>query len=208
MLSTTQIARVAHEVNRAYCQAIGDNTQPSWEDAPEWQKSSAIAGVEFHTKNPGAKPEDSHNSWLAHKEAEGWVYGEVKDAEKKTHPCMRPYNELPVEQRVKDYLFIQVVHSLLAAEVSISPLAARTMNVSFNPDGNPTVNKIKLAFAEVFDIVNDSARELQLVYADRQETEEQDNDNRMKSAEVCRLSSIAKTHLETAQMFAVKAVTR
>jgi hypothetical protein len=206
MLSTIQIARVAHEVNKAYCQAIGDNTQPSWEDAPEWQKSSAIAGVQFHINNPGAKPEDSHNSWLAHKEAEGWVYGEVKDAEKKTHPCMRPYSELPVEQRVKDYLFIQVVHSLSAADVS--PLAARIMNVNFNPDGNSRVNKIKLAFAQMFDIVNDNAGEIQLSYAGAQETEELDNVNRMKAAEVGRLSSIAKTHLETAQMFAVKAVTR
>ena len=33
-----QIAMVAHETNRAYCESIGDNSQPKWEDAPEWQK--------------------------------------------------------------------------------------------------------------------------------------------------------------------------
>jgi hypothetical protein len=42
----------------------------------------------------------------------GWVYGEVKDAEKKTHPCILPYDELPLQQRTKDYLFKQVVDSL------------------------------------------------------------------------------------------------
>jgi hypothetical protein len=36
-----QVARVCHEANRAYCQTLGDNSQPAWDDAPEWQKDSA-----------------------------------------------------------------------------------------------------------------------------------------------------------------------
>lgn len=106
------IARVAHEVNRAYCQSIGDNSQPSWEDAPDWQKTSAINGVKFHLENPDATPENSHENWLAEKTAAGWKYGEVKDPGAKTHPCFRPYAELPQEQRSKDYLFRAVVHAL------------------------------------------------------------------------------------------------
>ena len=27
-------ARAAHEANRAYCLALGDTSQPSWDDAP------------------------------------------------------------------------------------------------------------------------------------------------------------------------------
>lgn len=107
------IARVAHEVNRAYCAAIGDLTQPPWDQAPDWQKNSAIAGVRFHEANPNSKPSDSHESWLRQKEAEGWRYGEVKDAEEKTHPCFLPYDQLPKEQQVKNYLFIAVVRSML-----------------------------------------------------------------------------------------------
>ena len=38
-------AQAAHEVNAVYCRAIGDASQPSWEDAPEWQKSSARQGI-------------------------------------------------------------------------------------------------------------------------------------------------------------------
>jgi len=38
-------ARAAHEANRAYCLAIGDVSQTSWDDAPEWQRSSARNGV-------------------------------------------------------------------------------------------------------------------------------------------------------------------
>ena len=107
-----QIARVAHEINRAYCQALGDNSQPKWEDAPDWQRSSAINGVEFHITNPDAGPDHSHNAWLAEKEATGWKWGPVKDAERKEHPCFVPYDQLPVEQKAKDYLFRAVVHAL------------------------------------------------------------------------------------------------
>jgi hypothetical protein len=108
-MNELSIARLAHEVNRAYCTALGDASQPAWEDAPQWQRDSAINGVKFHLANPGTTPEGSHASWLAEKEAAGWIYGEVKDAEKKTHPCMLPYAELPQAQRVKDYLFGAVV---------------------------------------------------------------------------------------------------
>lgn len=108
----TQIARVCHEVNKAYCESIGDNSQLDWNDAPQWQKDSAIEGVIFHLYNPDASPSASHESWLAVKEKEGWKYGPVKDAEKKEHPCFVPYDQLPVEQRSKDYLFRQIVHSL------------------------------------------------------------------------------------------------
>lgn len=110
-LSVNDVAKIAHEVNRAYCEAIGDNSQSSWEDAPEWQKTSAIAGVIFHKSNSTATPENSHESWLQVKKDDGWQYGEVKDSILKTHPCFKPYNELPIEQRVKDYLFRAVVHS-------------------------------------------------------------------------------------------------
>lgn len=106
------IARIAHLINAAYCASLGDNSQPSWEDAPEWQRESAVNGVNMHLANPDATPEQSHESWLAQKVEAGWVYGEVKDADAKTHPCCVPYAELPAEQKAKDYLFRGVVHAL------------------------------------------------------------------------------------------------
>ena len=111
-LSNEAIARVCHEVNRAYCASIGDHSQPSWESAPEWQRKSAETGVTFTLANPGAKPSDSHVSWLAEKTRDGWKYGPIKDPDKKEHPCFVPYEELPVEQRTKDYLFQAVVRAL------------------------------------------------------------------------------------------------
>ncbi|MDY0190700.1 MAG: RyR domain-containing protein [Desulfuromonas sp.] len=108
------IAQVVHAINAAYCKAMGDDTQVEWEDAPEWQQQSAIAGVEMHLANPDATPEQSHESWLKQKLDEGWVYGETKDAEAKQHPCCIPYAELPVEQKAKDYIFRAAVHAAKA----------------------------------------------------------------------------------------------
>jgi hypothetical protein len=110
-----QIASVAHEVNRAYCEAIGDLSQPKWVDAPDWQKQSAVNGVKMHIDNPEAGASASHEAWLKEKEATGWKYGPVKDPEKKEHPCFVPYDQLPKEQQVKDYLFRGVVHGIVDA---------------------------------------------------------------------------------------------
>lgn len=107
-----QIAEVAHETNRVYCRTIGDNSQPYWTEAPQWQKDSAINGVAFHIANPEAGCSGSHENWLKEKYAEGWKYGGVKDSEKKEHPCCVPYDELPLEQKVKDALFVGVVRAM------------------------------------------------------------------------------------------------
>lgn len=106
------IAHIAHLINLAYCQSLGDTSVPEWEVAGEAHIASLVAGVEMHLANPDATPEQSHESWLAGKIADGWVYGEVKDAEAKTHHCIRPYDELPDSQKAKDYLFRGTVHAL------------------------------------------------------------------------------------------------
>lgn len=111
-MTVLKIAEVAHTTNRAYCESIGDFTQPLWDDAPGWQRESAINGVKFHLDHPDAGPAASHESWLAEKEADGWKYGTTKDPEKKEHPCFVPYDELPAEQKVKDSLFIGVVRAM------------------------------------------------------------------------------------------------
>lgn len=108
-----QIAKICHEANRAYCQTIGDDSQPSWEDAPEWQRSSARTGVNLHGNNPDASPSASHESWMRQKVADGWVYGETKNPDTKQHPCIVNFEDLPVEQQAKDFLFRNTVHALI-----------------------------------------------------------------------------------------------
>lgn len=106
------IAIVAHEMNRAYCQFIGDDSQLPWDEAPDWQQESALNGVMFHVSNPDSLPEESHTNWLNEKIKAGWIFGPIKDEVAKTHPCCVPYDQLPDEQKLKDILFKQVVDSL------------------------------------------------------------------------------------------------
>lgn len=113
-MTPEQIAQIAHEVNRGYCASLGDVSQPAWADATEADRASKLAGVKMYAEKPESTPEQAHESWLATKAAEGWKYGETKNAKKKEHPCFKPYAELPAEQRAKDYIFRAAVLAALS----------------------------------------------------------------------------------------------
>ncbi|KPC89937.1 hypothetical protein ADL27_38665 [Streptomyces sp. NRRL F-6602] len=107
----TEIARVAHEANRALQVVTGDpSPSPEWDAAPEWQRASAVDGV--RQALTGAPPEELHEAWCAYKRADGWVYGSAKDGEARTHPCLVEYRALPDDQRQKDAVFHAVVRAL------------------------------------------------------------------------------------------------
>jgi len=108
-MRTETIARICHEVNRIYCQSVGDKSQKPWDEAEQWQRDSAVMGVVFAITNPNATPADQHEAWLKDKLKDGWQYGPVKDAAKKEHPCIVPYEELGVIQQYKDKLFQTIV---------------------------------------------------------------------------------------------------
>ena len=114
-MNVTQVAKVCHETNKAYCDSIGDHSQKPWGEAEEWQRQSAIKGVEFTLANPNAPASSQHDAWCADKVADGWAWGTEKDAAIKTHPCLVPYGDLPVEQRTKDHLFKAVVRAFVEA---------------------------------------------------------------------------------------------
>lgn len=127
------VGGVCHEANRQYCLALGDTSQPSWADAQPWQRESAMLGVLSIVTDPLHGPEQSHEQWQAKKEADGWVYGPIKDPEKKQHPCMVPYWRLPVEQRRKDRLFLAI------------SLALRPMLAPLFPDIHPGIRPEHIA---------------------------------------------------------------
>lgn len=106
-------ARAAHEANRAYCVAIGDASQAEWDQASARQRASVIEGVKGVIA--GNTPEQSHESWLKQKKADGWKYGPVKDPDKFEHPCFMPYAELPPEQKIKDDIFMRSVQDMYVA---------------------------------------------------------------------------------------------
>lgn len=108
-------ARAAHEANRAYCATVGDEVAPPWPDAPDWQRKSSCDGVWAVLMGLVPTPQVGHARWLEQKLADGWTYGSVRNADKKQHPCVLPYDQLPPVQRAKDELFIAVVVAMSRA---------------------------------------------------------------------------------------------
>ena len=213
-MTVENIAQLAHEINKAYCESIGDTSQVSWADAPEWQRKSAIAGVNFCLNNPSAPPSANHDSWLREKEADGWKYGPVKNVETKEHPCYVPYEQLPVEQKTKDFLFKQVVAScvkFMDGGIGISGTTREltpgqvAVDVSFNVTSRKDISDIKQSFADAYDTLDKYVEEA----VDRLRKQEAgDNPMGDRISSIRRCQAIARTDIEKASMAAVKAVTR
>ena len=117
MNSVTEIAKIAHEANKAYCETLGDFSQDHWNCCDQWQRDTVMNGVRAIEKRIVTEPEQSHENWLKLKEEEGWVYGKKKNSNKAlgalTHPYMLPFKELTHAQQMKDFLFFSIVVTLL-----------------------------------------------------------------------------------------------
>lgn len=105
-VAVNTIARVVHEAVRAYQSALGEPIVPPWDDAG-WMQDSSREAVEFALRNP--TPGAQHEAWVQAKKRDGWVHGPVKDEREKTHPSLRPFEELSETERTKDALIIAIV---------------------------------------------------------------------------------------------------
>lgn len=45
---------------------------------------------------------NTHDVWAANRIEEGWIYGKEKSSEKKTTPCLVPYDELSESEKKYD----------------------------------------------------------------------------------------------------------
>lgn len=69
--------------------------------------------MEFIAKNV-------HENWAQQRMSEGWTYGEVRDDDKKTTPCLVPYEELPeIEKNYDRLTAAQTIKAIIYAGFSI-----------------------------------------------------------------------------------------
>lgn len=116
-MNAEQIAAVCHAANREMTKYILDvPIQPEWEDAPEEMRRSSVAGVRWRMSNLGASNAAQHDEWCRAKVADGWVYGDKKDAGKKTHPALVPYEKLALATKLKDAVFVGIVMALVGSD--------------------------------------------------------------------------------------------
>lgn len=110
-IATYNIAGVCHQAHRQLCMAMGEEPPPVWEDVPVWMRAFALDNVRIQLENPNISPAERHWRWVLEMTAKGWEVG-PKDPERRTHPNLRPFSEMPWGAQIKGKLFGAIVESL------------------------------------------------------------------------------------------------
>lgn len=112
-----EMARVAHAVIRELQLVNGEpNVAPPWDEAHPDGEPADTSQVEYALN--GGTAAEQRQEWVRWKLSQGWTYGPVKDAARKTHPDLMPDDELPPRARVKDDAYIAVVRALAGMEAA------------------------------------------------------------------------------------------
>lgn len=109
---TEDVTRAIYEACRLEAQWSGRSIVPEpWDERDEAFRERMIRVVERYLHSEGLPtPKEAHDSWCEAYREMGWTYGPVRDPQKKTHPDLRPYEELPQDEREKDAIFLMCVY--------------------------------------------------------------------------------------------------
>jgi ryanodine receptor 2 len=59
--------------------------------------------------------ENAHELWALNRLRQGWTYGSSRDDDRKQHPCLVPYDQLPESEKEYDRIAaIQTLKAILA----------------------------------------------------------------------------------------------
>lgn len=108
------IGRVIHEALSAWNVANGQPAYDGWDTLDDAGKASTLESVQFVLSHPNVGAGAQHAQWVQQKEAAGWSYAETRDNDKKHHPMMVPFTDLPEDEQRKDALLNAIVLALSA----------------------------------------------------------------------------------------------
>ena len=106
-----EIAKFIYEATRIEAGWSNRSIVPEiWKQRDDKFKKQFVNIIEMYLeKDKLLTPEKAHDSWVVAYEKMGWKYGEKRDVDKKTHPDMLPFNELPKDEKDKDSIFLTFV---------------------------------------------------------------------------------------------------
>ena len=114
-MDSNVIIKIIYCAIKAYAETVGDNSFADWEIANRDVVDSMYRGylIRLNALRHGVvqTPEENHNYWMKDRLAHGWVLGPIKNDNKKEHPALVPYVELPTFQRVKNTIFTSIIDS-------------------------------------------------------------------------------------------------
>lgn len=101
-------ALFVYEAARLAAQAAEAPIVPApWQDREEPFRAQFVSVVARQCGTQrSASPEELHGSWMQAYLTMGWVYGDLYDRDKRTHPDLVPYAQLGQLERDKDMVFI------------------------------------------------------------------------------------------------------
>lgn len=101
-------AKFVYEGARLAAQAAQAPIVPvPWEQREDDFRSQFLKVIERQCgPQRSNSPEELHSSWMQAYLANGWVYGETYDRERRTHPDLVPYAQLGQLERDKDAVFV------------------------------------------------------------------------------------------------------
>lgn len=80
-------------------------------------QGEVVAAVKDAVAKKEATPFDLHSTRVAEKMAGGWTAGETFDLAAKEDPGLMPYDQLPLELRLRGHLFLGIVRALTSLDV-------------------------------------------------------------------------------------------
>ena len=107
-MNVEQLSELVHETLSRYRVLIGETAHPSWTEAGDDMRSSTRKNVTAHLDAlASGRPlaaSHSHDKWMEERKGAGWVYGVPRDNAMKIHPSLVPYEQLPMNERLKDHI--------------------------------------------------------------------------------------------------------
>ena len=103
------LAESCYEATKVISEQILSEEKKEWKLVDSDDKAKLLNAVNRAIEKRITDPSVSHGEWITDMIKDGWQYGEKYDEVKKTHPCMIPYDQLPVGQQTKDYIFLAIL---------------------------------------------------------------------------------------------------
>lgn len=112
--SDVEIAQMYHAFNLGHQAVAGDDMPaPPWHSLPRSSREVAIRAVGRIRHGAVTTPAEHHEHWYDTMRARGYTWGAEKDHERKTHPALLHWGELPELYRTKARMFVVIVQGLL-----------------------------------------------------------------------------------------------
>lgn len=102
------IAQECHAKNNELMMMNGEEQRGSWETLDRHTKFITLKSVIKALENPNLTAKEMHDEWMNNKIEDGWKFGDVKDAELKTHPLIIDFELMNDIDKMKDQNFIDV----------------------------------------------------------------------------------------------------